>query len=571
MTQITKPHTSFFDHPWAVHVLIAVLWVGAAVLVNPIGEFPLNDDWSYGRSVKEFLETGSFHIPRDWASMTLMLQLLWGALFCLPGGFSFTAVRLSTLVLGLTGVFASQAVIREIGVDRKSAWLLAATVLVNPVYFCLSNTFMTDVPFFALSAIAALYYIRFLKQERTADYVKAILWTLLCLEVRQLAVVLAGGFAIAYLYRRRFAFRSWVRAAAPAVLCMLTLSLHQAIGTPRFGFTNLDSDPLRRMVATLLLSPFDLTGWLLDDAAVVLIYLGLFLTPLLPHVFRALLADLRSSKLFLFAFLTITALLTGFVITTQAVMPLGRNYLRNVGLGPLTLSDTYALRLDRWPHAPGWFWAILTVLGIVIAALMCARWIVQLRNIFRKREQSTATIQPEITILFVVSALAYVFLTSAAVVYDRYLPFLQLTLGCGLLAALVPHQEASRRSGAGLTLLFCGLWLLFGIAGTHDYLAWNRVRWQTLNNLQIEQHISYERIDGGFEFNGFYGYVYPYQRIAGKSWWWIKDDEYRVTFGPLTGYETVQTRSFSRWLPPGTGTIYVLKRSNEHSGLNDGS
>jgi hypothetical protein len=36
--------------------------------------------------------------------MTRVFQIVWGALFCFPFGFSYTALRISTLTLGLVGV-----------------------------------------------------------------------------------------------------------------------------------------------------------------------------------------------------------------------------------------------------------------------------------------------------------------------------------------------------------------------------------------------------------------------------------------------------------------------------------
>jgi hypothetical protein len=128
---------------------LGVLWVVMAILANPIGDFPINDDWVYGLSVKALLDTGRFSLPSP-ASANLLPQAYWGALFCLPFGFSFTALRISTLVLGLIGVWMTYATARELSADRPIAFLAAALVAVNPVYFALANTFMTDVPFYAV-------------------------------------------------------------------------------------------------------------------------------------------------------------------------------------------------------------------------------------------------------------------------------------------------------------------------------------------------------------------------------------------------------------------------------------
>ncbi len=69
-------------------LLLTAAWVGMATLVDPRGEFSLNDDWAYALPVKTLVERGSIRFT-FWQSMTLIAQVLWGALFCLPRGFSF--------------------------------------------------------------------------------------------------------------------------------------------------------------------------------------------------------------------------------------------------------------------------------------------------------------------------------------------------------------------------------------------------------------------------------------------------------------------------------------------------
>ena len=44
-----------------------------SILVSPQGNFPVNDDWAYARSVQWFLIEGRVRIP-DWAAMNLLPQ-----------------------------------------------------------------------------------------------------------------------------------------------------------------------------------------------------------------------------------------------------------------------------------------------------------------------------------------------------------------------------------------------------------------------------------------------------------------------------------------------------------------
>jgi len=130
--------------------VITFLWVSAVAMVNPVGDFPLGDDWSYGLAVKHLVENGRYQ-PTGWTMMTLITQTLWGTLFSLPFGFSFTALRFSTLSLSLAGILGTYLLGRQLGGRRFPATAIALTLVFNAIYFALSHTFMTDVHFLALT------------------------------------------------------------------------------------------------------------------------------------------------------------------------------------------------------------------------------------------------------------------------------------------------------------------------------------------------------------------------------------------------------------------------------------
>ena len=106
-------------------LMIASLWAISIFIVDPLGNFPLNDDWSFGLTVKHLIENGDFR-PSGWTSMPLITNVLWGSLFCIPAGFSFTALRLSTLTLSLLGILGSYVLIRDL---RQPRWLALITAL----------------------------------------------------------------------------------------------------------------------------------------------------------------------------------------------------------------------------------------------------------------------------------------------------------------------------------------------------------------------------------------------------------------------------------------------------------
>jgi hypothetical protein len=173
-----------------------------AVLIRPVGDFPLNDDWSYGKIVRTLVETGRLEYT-PWVSMALLTQILWGALFCLPFGFSHTALRFSTLTLGLAGILGIYGLLRECRLTRSTAFLGALTVAVNPVFFNLSATFMTDVPFFAFAVLSAWLLVRALRRGSVPLAVGGIALACGATLIREVGMIIPFAFALAWTFGLR--------------------------------------------------------------------------------------------------------------------------------------------------------------------------------------------------------------------------------------------------------------------------------------------------------------------------------------------------------------------------------
>ncbi len=70
--------------------------------------------------------------------------------------------------------------------------------------------------------------------------------------------------------------------------------------------------------------------------------------------------------------------------------------------------------------------------------------------------------------------------------------------------------------------------------------------------------IASNRIDGGYEFNGWLNY-----REELKQYWWkATTNDYMITFGLVDGYEEIKRYPFQRWMPYGRSEILVLKKTD---------
>ena len=146
-------------------IVVAALLV--AVVLRPFQDTPFIDDWVYSWPVQHLLDTHRFLFP-ELVGNPIVTQVLWGALFCLPFGFSLTALRVSTWVLGRPGtvcVIPAGPRVRRHAAFRAHG---GGGPRVYPVFFILSPTFMTDVPFLAAMLWSALLFVRAVHRRRAA-------------------------------------------------------------------------------------------------------------------------------------------------------------------------------------------------------------------------------------------------------------------------------------------------------------------------------------------------------------------------------------------------------------------
>src|SRR5439155_7345725 len=140
-----QPLEMLLFKPLAPAGILLFVYSFAALLTCPLANLPFHDDWTYAWSVEHLLETGQLQIL-DWSVHYPFTQILWGTLFCLPHGFSFVALRVSTVVLACLGALALYGTMREFGRTRSESLIATVVLVVNPVFFVLTFSFMTDVP-----------------------------------------------------------------------------------------------------------------------------------------------------------------------------------------------------------------------------------------------------------------------------------------------------------------------------------------------------------------------------------------------------------------------------------------
>lgn len=520
-----------------------LVWLGALALVQPWGEFPLNDDWDYAKSARVLAERGELVLSPE-ARVTLVAQAAWGALFSLPFGWSFLALRLSTIVAAGAGVAAVAGLARLAGAARPIALVAALTVAVCPLYFGLAFTFMTDVPNAAALALGMLALGRLLDRGGWPTLLAGAGWSVVAVLIRPTGVALPVAFALAGVLwvtsgRRRVLALLPVVAAALALVGWQAWAVANGLG----GLANLQAGELRDALGR---GPLVVLVEAFRNSGIAALYLGLFALPL---------AIAGGAMTGFGRLITLGGGLVGLGLAlVGARMPLAENVLYDLGVGPLTLRDAFFGGPPAEVRGPAWLLTVVTVAAGAGAGALGVLVVRGARRLWR------GGARPLLTLLVATAVFSFAPLAVAGFL-DRYLIAL-LPPVVAVAAAGSRRGRAGALVGAAVVLLLVGG---FSVAATRDYFSWNRARWAALERL-VAQGVPPSEIDGGFEFHGWFTYDPAYRRDPARSWWWVVDDRYVVAFGPLAGYREVDREPFWRLVPPGAGAVVTLERERDVQG-----
>lgn len=556
------------EAPWVA--LLAAAYLLPLLLVSPIGEFALIDDWNHALSVRHLVEEERLWIT-EWTATTLVAQVAWGTIFATLFGFSFSVLRLSTLVLSFGGGLALYALCREIEVSKPRALAGAVIFWLNPLTFGLSYTFMSDVPFAALLILATFFYARGVGRESDLSLVAGSCFAGLAFLVRHpgilipLAVLVYGDLARWPL--RLLARRGLLIAGLPVLTVGGYLVWSQRQGLPgtqgRFLDTLLQEGPSLWQPALVL------TGY-------ILVYLGFFCLPLA--------LGLGGSAVRAIAGKRQAGPLAATLVWAATVIGLVALFARRGSAMPEYSSWMPYLKYGSMMHAGGMapdnllgeraifftpsgrvFVTVLAACGLfLMGAVLYCRLVPALR--------SPARPAPPVGPIALIGLFQFagIFPTSAHLLvhtwlgFDRYfLPLVPLAIALGLWAA--------RGLRLSPTMLVLGLLplALFSLAGTQDWLSYNRLRWDLGREL-VASGVPLEQVDAGMEWDGWHLYQSSQARQIeprtpdGPFWTWAiapaVDSTYVISFSPLPGYHLLERREYASWLHRQPVYLYLLRR-----------
>jgi hypothetical protein len=576
---------------YAVYQSIVLPFVGLllvlVLLISPVGEFPLNDDWIYSKTVQHLLETGQYK-AHPYLNATLIAQSYWGAMFCKIFGFRFTVLRISTLVLAFANAWAVAKSGMVLGFSRNLALLCGAIVATSPLVLQLSYSFMTDVPFLAMSNLSGFFFLKALRQPKPQLIAWGSVTAVLAFLVRQFGILLAIAFVITaawLVWRKRYV---WTSAMTLALLMPWLAVIGLYLG---WGNALVSETPLLEV-------PQSYAGPILDalrHVPVAMCYLGLFALPLgvgrIAQIIqgrevwsgrrKSILIGFCGVSVFTFWFPQILYGVSKLIFHRDALwlrqypvrMPLiVYRSLLDFGLGPLQLPDA---QFKSTVQLGEWWWG-LTVLVVPVAGLLVVALIDRWRsgaqeNPYGAQQNQVHQNQDLFLVSWAVLSLAATYNPLRAVLVDRYLlvalvPFI-LLLGRDLMGHPFNLKVALK------PIAICTMAIaMFSIASLQEYMAWNQTAWAAHHKLETQYHAASSVVEGIDTYNGWFNSEAYMVQHNTRSWWdvvregktpWVLDNQYVVaSTEPRSGYQVLERIPYFSWLGWQERKIVLFRRFN---------
>lgn len=526
---------------WLWPAALLLLWAGAIFVVNPIGEFPLNDDWAYSRNVHELAVNNKFSVDL-WPAMTLVSQTLYGTLAAKLFGFSFTTLRLSMLLLAIAATLVLFFLLKRLSKNNFTAFLLSASFCFGQLFCALSFSFMTDI-FFLSFVIFSLYaLISFLDRQKWTSYALYVLFCLIAVLNRQHGLLLPLLIVPPLLALQFPLLKKIILAALPFTICFSAHLLYRQLlernniphnihgpGKLWHAVVNTDWKAVHKQAGDVLLS----SGWMLFPLCVVLLF-----TQYWPNKKRV-------------ALLTAVAVVAAALLTFSVLLyfPIG-NVFNSNGIGPRILKD-YWINIIYKLHLPAWaLWGI-RITALTAALVLLVNSFGGKRNYFEEQKLSRAFSFSLLAFILVY----FIFIAINVPYFDRYV----LPLGLFLLLFNLPGKKPAGLAAKAVMIAITMCVYVFSLLETRDFMEWNRARYAGiawLNSRGINEHF----IDGGFEYNAWHKAGTGGGPEEERSWYWVDTDDYIIASGKHAHYRPMQFFTYRHFIPYCTDTLYVMER-----------
>ena len=480
------------------HLRTPALACSLAVLLcelisHPYANIGISDDGPYTLVAKHLATTGHI-VYNGWSAAGLVCQLYLGAAFIKLFGFSFTTVRMSTLVVAVLLAFFLQRIMVRAAISERNATIGTLALVLSPLYLMLSVTFMSDIH--GLFAIVLCLYgcLRALQSQTNQATISWLCFAVVTNAVggtsRQIAwlgilVMVPSTLWLLRGHRRvLFAGAAACLAGVLFILGCMVWFKHQPYTTPEHFRIN-------KIPSALAFTPF-IPFFL--DIPFLLFPLTVAFIPRIRTLRPRVIAILAAAAL-LYARL---ALHRDYLPCLEPTMNTGGDWVSIYGLCVGMFNEP--IFLARWARI---LFTVATIGGLLgILSLFLSP-----RNTPPIPEPRPVLSWKQLGVLLVPFMSAYVLLllyraieiadAGTGILFDRY--SLGLLLGTAILLVRLYQDRVSPKMSEAW-LIPVGLMAIYGIATTHNNFAVFRARTELASQLN-NAGIPSTQVDNGWEYN----------------------------------------------------------------------
>lgn len=538
-----------------LHKQISPIWwipayfVFVLFFVSLSGNFPLNDDWSWGEAVKTLLQTGHLIMPTVVAMG--LTHVCLGAISCKIFGFSYVVLRAVMFSLGIIGSLALYRALRELSLHRNAAVFSALVYACNPLMVNLYFCYMSDVTALTLINIYIYLLLRSLKLNSINLALLSIVLLVLAVGARQSAVIFFPcNLALLSLKVRKPKLLYLMVLSSMVIPCLAYLGADQWLSHREFSvpdYLETKSGHLQ-FLSNLVHLPVSSLQNIITSTGETACYLSLFCLPvLLSLIFqcRQILSKyMRQVWYWLFASGCVVIISAFDLVYRQSrLMPFNQNLLRFPIVCALTIMGLNMHPLSN--RTLGWITAISFFLAFVLLTVLGALIQILLVNVSKAIKDDPKAVQrlPIVWICVMSTFISTSFCIVETIVRgtDRYY---LIALAPWLLSLALITSRLKLKIVRPASIVVLLLIAAYSACAAQDYLSWNRARWAGLERLEA-MGVPADQIDGGFEYNTLRDittYRSTNHGAPARSkwrWWGIKDEKYIVSFSPIPDYSVI--------------------------------
>ncbi len=378
----------------------------------------------------------------------------------------------------------------------------------------------------ALVSMALFYYVRHLREPSAVwTRIAGFLFAILAFMIRQPAILLIFTFEVLQIWKYR---RNWKKTTGSVGFMLAALGIYILVDRVLMNYLEVGQQyqsVVQVYFSVLTDYPIDFIYRQVKYNVYTVIMSGFYLSPLLMSLY-ALLKGKGVANKHLTIWLGTAFILALLIWFAGHTFPYNGSIFKNFTLGVSLLLDWTWWPNQTLPSLSDWVWIPVSVVSIFCSGL-----------IFYSLWQSRTRSVIQWMLMLVVS---YQLLMTIFSFTDRYFIWTLFVLLVAL--ATIPMPRVSWAFYIPLLLL-----MYLSIAGTKDYLEWNRLVKERYSAL-VEQGISPQKIDAGMPINSHFSDIHP----------WTPNATHVFSFTKVDNRQIRDSISFFRYLSLEQDQIYIL-------------